>query len=653
MKKNVLSFCGLFLLSASVFAQDKSKDFWKEKPVLHAVPAEFAGESSVIIEENTSIVYKEMANNDEWMYKTTHRIAKILDEKGIEQFNKMTVPLYSGQTLETVRARTILANGSVVEVSKDKMKETKNEDSSMEIAFAMDGVEKNAEVELLVCYKRAASWFGKETYQFSVPVVHATFELSSPTRLKFEEKGYNGFPTINDTIVGNERYIYAVYDNVPALHEEAYSFYDANRSRAEYKLSYLPEEKQGVRMFTWQDLVKKMYSNIYDVTERESKAVEKYLSSIGVTQNENEDEKIKKIESALKTNITVYKELNDDDAWKLDNVIAKKSATENSLIRLFAICFLKAGVKHELGTTTNRGLSTFDADFENWNILESYLFYFPDQKKFLSPASVYYRYPFTATDVIGGKGIFCKLTTLGDITSGIADIRSIPAAPVTDSHNDIAANISFTSDMEATADVNYTFSGYCAMGLREAAVLLPKDKIKDMVKSIVGLAEKPENLITYTITGEAFDNYYNNVPLELKAKVKAPGLVEKAGPKYLFKIGDVIGRQSELYQTTERKQKIDLEYPHYLNRTITVNIPEGYKVLNPETINIHADYKDENGNVTTAFYSDYKIDGNKLIVNISEFYAQLHFPTSAFEQFRKVINASADFNKVTLLLAKQ
>ena len=81
-------------------------------------------------------------------------------------------------------------------------------------------------------------------------------------------------------------------------------------------------------------------------------------------------------------------------------------------------------------------------------------------------------------------------------------------------------------------------------------------------------------------------------------------------------------------------------------------IPEGYKILNPETIKMSTEFKDESGTVTTAFYSDYKIESNKLTVNISEFYSQLHFSVSEYEPFRKVINSSADFNKVNLVMGK-
>jgi len=652
MKKIALYIYGSMVMVISAQSQEKIVEDWQGKPRSHSVPAEYALESAIVIEENVRLKYVDEDDKQLWMHMTKHRIIKIMDEKGIEDFNKMSIPVYSDEVMEVIKARTILANGTVIDVQKDQMKESISDDGGKNIVFAMDGLEKNAEVELSFRYKKPAATFGKEFFQFSIPVVHATFDLSSPSRMEFEEKGYNGFPTTSDSLIDGTRYLHVEQNKIPALRSEDYSFLDINRMRAEYKISYMPEENNMVRKFTWQELAERLYSAAYVLSDKENNAIEMYLNNIGVANTDHEEDKIIMIERAIKNDITLYKKMDGDNACKLDNVITTKSATEAGLIHLFAACFSKAGVKNELGLTTNRGLNLFDPEFENWNALENYVFYFPSLKKFLSPASIYIRYPFTSTEVLNNKGVFCKLTTIGDVTNAIANIRTISPESAVNSQNDILADILLSNNMEATADITYSCTGYCAMGNRELIMFLPKDKLKELVQSIVSVADKPEDILKYAITGDSFENYTINKPLLIKAEVAMPQFVEKAGTKYLLRIGDVIGKQTELYQTEERKQPVDFEYPHYLNRTITVNIPEGYKIINPDATKIQADYKDEAGKATIGFYSDYKIEGNKLIVNISEFYSQIHFPLSNYEAFRKVVNASADFNKVKLLIGK-
>jgi hypothetical protein len=47
------------------------------------------------------------------------------------------------------------------------------------------------------------------------------------------------------------------------------------------------------------------------------------------------------------------------------------------------------------------------------------------------------------------------------------------------------------------------------------------------------------------------------------------------------------------------------------------------------------------------------LEGNLLTVNIDEFYKQVLQPLAIYDTFQKIINAAADFNKVTLLLEKK
>lgn len=653
MKKIAAGAICLLAATTHINAQSFTFDEWETKPVMHTIDTTFAKAGSVIINQDVKIEYKEI-DKKAYTYRTMHRLVKVLDEKGIESFNKMNFPTVEGIDIITLKARTILPNGKIFEITKDKIKTSKSDNGVSELVFAMEGVEKNAEIELLYVYRKPVALFGVETYQYSMPVMHAGFMIVSPKRLVYEGKGYNGFPDTHDSVTDDMRYVIANKNNITALQNEEYSFYDANRMRVDYKISYLPEEKNGVRMFTWQDLVKRMYENNYKVVEKETKAVTKYLETLGVSETDGELDKIKKIENGIKNSITLYKEIADPNAWRIDNIISKKSATETGINRLFAACFLQAGVNAELGITTDRFQAQFDNEFENWNQMEDYVFYFPKQGKFLYPTGTYHRYPYVPSSMLTNKGLFCKLMKLGDISNAIADVRTITPMPHTESGSNIDATISFNADMEAKTDITYSFAGYSAYGMREAAILLPKDKIKEFVQGIVSICDnKPENLLNYTIANEAFENYSAGKPMLVTATVNTPQLVEKAGPKYILKIGDVIGRQAEMYQNTERKLPMDIAFPHSLNRTITVVIPDGYKVLNPETININAEFKNAEGVATTAFHSSYTIEGNKLVVTIMEFYAQLHYEVKDYEPYRKVINASADFNKVNLLLSNK
>jgi len=75
-------------------------------------------------------------------------------------------------------------------------------------------------------------------------------------------------------------------------------------------------------------------------------------------------------------------------------------------------------------------------------------------------------------------------------------------------------------------------------------------------------------------------------------------------------------------------------------------------VKNLDDLKMNIEYK-ANGITTMGFVSSYTQNDNIVTVSINETYSQITYPLSAFEDFKKVINASADFNKVVLILDKK
>ena len=63
-------------------------------------------------------------------------------------------------------------------------------------------------------------------------------------------------------------------------------------------------------------------------------------------------------------------------------------------------------------------------------------------------------------------------------------------------------------------------------------------------------------------------------------------------------------------------------------------------------------FYEENGNKSMGFVSDYEVDGDQVNVSIKEYYKQLDYPLKDFDQFRRIINAAADFNKKVLIFEK-
>jgi hypothetical protein len=82
-----------------------------------------------------------------------------------------------------------------------------------------------------------------------------------------------------------------------------------------------------------------------------------------------------------------------------------------------------------------------------------------------------------------------------------------------------------------------------------------------------------------------------------------------------------------------------------------LQIPQGYKLSGLDALKMNVKF-DMNGGEACGFVSDYVVKDNLLTININEYYNVIQLPKEQFENFRKVINAAADFNKVNIVFEK-
>jgi hypothetical protein len=298
-----------------------------------------------------------------------------------------------------------------------------------------------------------------------------------------------------------------------------------------------------------------------------------------------------------------------------------------------------------------------DSKFVNWQPLVDYIIYLPDQDAYLSPEEQFYRYPEVPASMLGNKGVFCRTNpetgfNVGKVvTEGEAIIRTITATAGVPTRNNLDVTVTLDEEYNAGLNLNYSYTGYSAAEYRKALVTAsPKEK-KRLVEEMAGVTNYPEYLKDYSLANEGLSSVYNKKPLTFTATVKAPHMVEKAGENYIIRIGEAIGHEENLYAKDERMMPVDLEYPYAQTHRITCVLPAGAKLKNPEVLRISAEHDDKNnGDATAWFSSDYKLEGNKLTVTVKETYTRLHYPVYEYEEFRKVINASADFNNLYIVL---
>jgi hypothetical protein len=329
-----------------------------------------------------------------------------------------------------------------------------------------------------------------------------------------------------------------------------------------------------------------------------------------------------------------------------------KQADQLGIIRLYTTFYTLAGIQHYVGATTNRYNEKFDKDFMSWAQIGEIIFYFPETKMFLTPTDLESRYGMLPEKLTNNYGLFIKPVTIGEVTSGLPVTLYIPPVPADNTYFDMDVAVSFGTDFnDATLKQSYRFGGYYSV--QPIFDLIPNENKEELTDNlIINTVGQYNKLVTKEIKNSDINLSPIDSPFVIESEVVVNTLIEHAGNDVIFKIGTLIGRQEEMYDEKDRQNEIEIDYPHHYVRKLKFEIPDGYTVKGLDALNMNIEYSLNNKKVM-GFVSSYEKQGKTILVTIKEYYTEVTYPLSEYENFRKVINAAADFNKISLVFVKE
>ncbi|HMJ70033.1 MAG TPA: DUF3857 domain-containing protein [Cyclobacteriaceae bacterium] len=595
------------------------------------------------------VQYEYTFENDEFvMYATHHKIIYVNSNESIKKHNRIFISMNSTLNLKTLKARAINRQGKAVYFDETNLKEMKEEESGNAYRiFAMEGVEIGSEVEYFYTRKMTADMFNREFLQFDVPSKSSSMKLSSPRHLKFDFKSYNGLPEVNklpDTTMN----VYEVSAaGLPAIKEEPFSNHAANRQRIEFKLAYNTARSRA-RLYTWEDAAKRFYEILTKLSKGDQKAVEKFVANAKIDKSLKTADRIKKMEALIKVTVNINSEGGGEALSAPELILKNRVASKEGITKLYVSVFDHMGIKVQPVITCSRESLRFDGDFDTWSYLDDYMLYFPETKGFLAP---YYptRYPLVPGQFTSQKGLFIEPFELGEVKSALGTIKEIPAASYLANQDNLDIDVMFDEGLESNSIAQRrSFVGYTADYFASFYEMLNEEKKKQMVEELIKQTAPDAQLGKWSarpIQKPDLDWF------EMSGEFKTSTFIEKAGPRVLFKVGLIIGPQTEMYRDEQRTMSVENDNNRNYDRVIRIHIPAGYTVKNADQLKMDFAFSPGEGN-PYLFKSDYVIKGDVLELMISEFYKEIYCPLEKYEDFRKVINAAADFNKVTLILEK-
>jgi hypothetical protein len=631
----------LLIATTNSFAQHYKTYDWKENPKLHDLTsAELKLASVGILEKNIVEYEQSIFSQNLNSYETTHTITRVNNEKGISRHNTVYIPMRNVKNVIDIKARTINADGKIMLLNRDNIKEVNNVEEYGDFKiFAIEGVEKNSEIEVLYTIEKEYDMHGTETLQNNYFIKEAQF-LFITGDLNAKIKAYRtetAFETI--TVEGKLAKLLTLKD-LPAMIEEEYATPNANKIAVVFQS--MPKDQNITQEMFWNNVVNNVGSNFFP--EETSPLVK---ADIDVLIDGDLDktmfEKASLIDNFIKSNFTIVKN-NNAELTDLEYILKNRTSSDYGILKVYANYLKALDIEYEIVITANRFTYKFDPDFFTPNMLRDFLIYLPTEEKYIAPDRLEYRVGEAPFQILGNYGLF--------ITESFEYYFSkiIQTDP---DYSRIVRNtdITFDEDMESVSLKQYQeHTGHWAVTSKAILSLSTEQGIKEYEDYLTSSGIEDKVVKSFETENADMNSLKYNLPFITRCTITSEALLEEAGDSYIFQIGKVIGTQSELYQETERVNPIEMTYPNQYDYEIKIHIPDGYTAEGLEVLNIDKSFKSVTGEKISKFESSYKLEGNTIVITIQEFYKSNEYDVIRYNEFRSVINAASDFNKTSILL---
>ena len=580
-----------------------------------------------------------------------HKALWLNSNDKIEDYNKIYLPYSANSLLVKSKARVITKAGKIIDLDESKILTAQDEETGKNYKyFAFEGVEKGSVIEYFYVEKKRPSYSGTAfRLQSDFHKKNIDFDLYSPSNLVFQFKNYNGLPEVKKDTLSKDRLHWTLrIDELKALEKEEQAPYDASRGYFIYKLDKNLQTNKG-DLSSYGSISQNIYNYYYKEPSNKAKSLINAFLTSTINNEKDIESNIRALDNTIKSSF-ILSQSGDESLKDLEEILQKKVASSTGMMKLYTALLKHLEINHEIVITTDRQKLKFDKDFEAHNFLTDFLIYFPKLKTYLSPTDMESRYGYPPAFLTDNYGLFIKEVSVGEYKTGIGKVKYINPLDADKTVDKMIIDVHFEKE-DITSNLiklERSFTGYYALPIHPYMNLIVGENRENVLEGLAKTMNENVVVEKMEVVNEG-PELFGIKPLQFNIDIKSDAFVEKAGNKYLFKIGELIGSQIQMYQEKQRVLPLENEHTRSYYRTIHINLPEGYEIANLEDLNIDNKYE-ENGTELFSFTSYYKLNDNVLSITADEHYRTNIVPPSIFEEFRKVINTAADFNKITLIM---
>ncbi|MEO8234838.1 MAG: DUF3857 domain-containing protein [Flavobacterium sp.] len=633
MIKKVTLFVVL-LFSFLGYSQEIKSYTWDEKPIFKTIPEEYKNQPAVVLFDKRWI-HTRVGGYSFASFVMNHFAIKINKAEEINKYNKIKAE--DNGYIRDVRdfhARIIKQNGEIKVLPQDKIIETESEKVK---SIVFEGVEAGDILEYYFIIKENPNSYGVEIFQKEIPVLYAEFSTTA-SGVTFDTYASSEF---KKTEINSKNKLSTT--NIAPYKEEA----NAKNLKNLVKLIYTVQTPQ-MPSKNWSAFFSQYFKKPSFQYFKKNQARE-FIEKLNVGTISTE-EKLLKIDEYIKENFDFV--WRGETAKKVTNLSdGKQKLKASDVFDLYGFTLKELKIPYQVVVGMSRFLGEVDSEKYVSPFDHEFMYYIPETQKYLSPYEKYLSYGCPMYEVQGSKSKNYHV----DEKQNVVSDEVFPIALAEYTVNKTQSTISLSEDlMTSTIEKVYSNSGYEGQLNRNVIKYLKEDKeeknvLEYLQKRIFG-EDLGIKIVSYTLENQEFRNNYTNTPYVVNVKAEAKEtLTENAGNLLLVNLGKIIGKQTNLYQETDRKWDVDLAFAKTYIHKIIFNIPVGFEVESFKDFIIDKKMSgDEDKNC--YFKSSAKIEGNQLIIEAFEIYKAINYPKEKYQEYRNVINASSDFTKASVVL---
>jgi hypothetical protein len=512
---------------------------------------------------------------------------KVFDERGAEMVSKVDIPYVGKTSINQIAGRTTKADGTVVELKKDavfdrmlvKLSGVKLKAKS----FVLPAVEPGCVVEYR-WYERHEDQLANYLelqFQREIPVQTVRYflkPLSSPYfPYSLRTMGFHVPPGMSFA-KEDKGFSSLTATNMPAFHEEPY-MPPEHEVRAWMLLYYDENKNLGPEKY-WKDQGREIYKN-FKLRMKVDGEVKKTAAQV-IEDATAPDEKLRRIFRYCRNSIKnvndpgsglSVEERSDRKANKVPaDTIRAGMGTGLDIDLLFGALATAAGFDARFAKMADRGQFFFNHDMAQTYFLRAYevAVKLDDHWRFFDPASTYVPFGMLRWQEEGTEALITDPADPVFIQTPLSE----PAKSATRR----TGTFHLTDSGTLEGDVHLEYTGHAATSRRADYQERQEEQQQDHLQKIL-----TDQFAGADVTSVKLENAGDpDKPLLMSYHIKVPDYAQRTGKRFFLPIAFFQRNAPARFSASERKYPVYFSYPWMETDEVSVTLPEGYELEQPE-----------------------------------------------------------------------